>query len=129
MVKDWSNRNGKVASASTAGRGRSSPARRPNAHAATGRVNEPRRVASLKATPKGITAAEDGRRQVGEREVEGVEREAVVGARVPTGQVEVREQVRLQVRGQRHMGAGVTARRRRVGEAAAPGPSARRRSR
>ena len=55
MVKDWSKRNGSVASARTAGRGRSRPASRPNAHAATGSVNEPSSVANLNATPNGTT--------------------------------------------------------------------------
>ena len=55
MVKVWSNRNGRVKAASTAGRGRSMPARRPNAHAATGRVIDPRMVTNLKAMSKGMT--------------------------------------------------------------------------
>ena len=55
MVKVWSNRNGNVAAVSAAGRGRSMPARRPKAQAATGRVTDPRMVTSLKAMSKGIT--------------------------------------------------------------------------
>gem|GEM_PF-2782674 len=55
MVKVWSKRNGSVARAKTAGRGRSRPARRPNAHAATGSVTEPRIVTSLNAMLKGMT--------------------------------------------------------------------------
>ena len=55
MVKVWSNRNGSVKAASTAGRGRSMPTRRPNAHAAMGRVIDPRMVTNLKAMSKGMT--------------------------------------------------------------------------
>ena len=55
MVKVWSNRKGRVNTASTAGRGRSRPASRPNAQAAMGRVIDPRMVTNLKAMLKGIT--------------------------------------------------------------------------
>ncbi len=49
-------------------------------------------------------------------EVEGVEREAVVPARVPPRQLSVGEEVRLQERGQCHVRTGVAARGGRRGE-------------
>ncbi len=50
MVKPRSNRNGTVATASTAGPGKRMPDSRPNAHAATGSITSPETVTSLKAT-------------------------------------------------------------------------------
>jgi hypothetical protein len=50
MVKPRSNKNGTVATASTAGPGKRIPDRRPNAHAATGRVRMPVIVMILNAT-------------------------------------------------------------------------------
>ncbi len=71
--------------------------------------------AQLEGDVVGDDPAADGDEEVRQREIEGVEGEAVVPARVPAGEVPVAEH-RLHVLRHRDVRAGVAARRRGVGE-------------
>ena len=77
--------------------------------------HRPEDRAQLEGDVVGDDPPADGDEDIGEREVEGVERQAVVPARVPAGEMAVAQQ-RLEVLGHRDVRARVATRRRRVRE-------------
>ena len=98
MEKLGSNRNGSVAAARQAGPGSRSPARLAEGPGAQGQEEAAEDGDELEGDVVGDEGVEQDGDQPGQREVEGVEGEAVVPARVPSGHLAVGQQVRLRGR-------------------------------
>ena len=112
-----------MAAARQPGPGSRSPASLAERPGAQGQQEAAEDGDQLEGDVVGDDGVEEDRDQAGQREVEGVEGEPVVPARVPSGHPAVGEQVRLEERRQRDVGTRVATRRRRVRGTAGPGAS------